>query len=103
MTGAAPGRAGTSGRNPVRYVQPREEHSSRHPCVRQRHLDRRRAVVNRLGFGTKAGLVRGGPNDWSPDGRPSHFARPARKARENCDAATIDLSDDEFDQLTAAA
>jgi hypothetical protein len=31
------------------------------------------------------------------------FARPARKARENCDAATIDLSDDEFDQLTAAA
>jgi pyridoxine 4-dehydrogenase len=26
-----------------------------------------------LVIGTKAGLVRGGPNDWSPDGRPEHL------------------------------
>lgn len=40
---------------------------------------------------TKAGLVRGGPNDWSPDGRPSHLREACEGSMRRLKLDTIDL------------
>ncbi|HSJ45239.1 MAG TPA: aldo/keto reductase [Euzebyales bacterium] len=44
-----------------------------------------------LVIATKAGLVRGGPNDWSPDGRPSHLREACEGSLRRLRLETIDL------------
>lgn len=44
-----------------------------------------------LVIATKAGLVRGGPNDWSPDGRPSHLREACEGSLRRLKLETIDL------------
>ncbi|HEX6254641.1 MAG TPA: aldo/keto reductase [Euzebyales bacterium] len=40
---------------------------------------------------TKAGLVRGGPGDWSPDGRPAHLREACEGSLRRLQLDTIDL------------
>lgn len=40
---------------------------------------------------TKAGLVRSGPDIWTPHGRPEHLVRRAHESREKLGVARIDL------------
>ncbi len=40
---------------------------------------------------TKGGLTRGGPNQWSPLGRPDYLVEQAHKSRRNLGVETIDL------------
>lgn len=44
-----------------------------------------------LVIATKAGLVRGGPNDWRPDGRPSHLREACEGSLRRLKLETIDL------------
>ena len=44
-----------------------------------------------LVIATKAGLVRGGPNDWSPDGRPSHLREACEGSLRRLKLETIAL------------
>lgn len=44
-----------------------------------------------LVIATKAGLVRGGPNDWSADGRPSHLREACEGSLRRLKLETIDL------------
>jgi aryl-alcohol dehydrogenase-like predicted oxidoreductase len=44
-----------------------------------------------LVIATKAGLVRGGPNDWSPDGRPSHLREACEGSLRRLKLEAIDL------------
>lgn len=40
---------------------------------------------------TKGGLVRGGPRDWTPDGRPAHLRRALENSLRRLRSETIDL------------
>jgi pyridoxine 4-dehydrogenase len=40
---------------------------------------------------TKAGLTRGGPNQWAPNGRPEHLIAQAHKSRDQLGVARIGL------------
>tara|TARA_R110002096_G_scaffold44526_13_gene120584 strand:+ start:190181 stop:191017 length:837 start_codon:yes stop_codon:yes gene_type:complete len=40
---------------------------------------------------TKGGLVRGGPRDWTPDGRPAHLRRALENSLRRLRVETIDL------------
>ena len=44
-----------------------------------------------LVIATKAGLVRGGPGDWSPDGRPEHLREAVHGSLERLGVKRIDL------------
>ncbi len=44
-----------------------------------------------LVIATKGGLVRGGPRDWTPDGRPAHLRRALENSLRRLHTETIDL------------
>ncbi len=44
-----------------------------------------------LVIATKGGLVRGGPRDWTPDGRPEHLRRACHNSLRRLRLQTIDL------------
>lgn len=44
-----------------------------------------------LVIATKGGLTRGGPNQWSPNGRPDYLIEEANKSRRKLGVETIDL------------
>jgi aryl-alcohol dehydrogenase-like predicted oxidoreductase len=50
-----------------------------------------RPYPSHLVIATKGGLVRGGPRDWEPDGRPEHLTRAVENSLRRLETDCIDL------------